>query len=480
MTSNTSPKPSASTGTRQSTSLQQPAKHAAPAFTEGSTLRHILVMTAAGTAGLLTLFLVDLVDIFFLSLLGQEELAAAIGYAGTLLFFMTATGIGLQIAVSVAISRSEGSSSNAANSARSRLMVERYFSNGLIYTAICASLIALPFIMFSEHMLIALGAKGNTLVQAQNYVSIILPSTPLLAVAMSATAVLRALGNPKAAMYAIMSAGLVNAVLDPLFIFNFGLEVEGAAIASVISRVVMLILPLRSLYQQHQLKFRIDRQHLAEDARTLNHVAVPAMLTNLATPISSTIVMKFMAAFGDSAVAGVAIVGRLAPVAFAALFALSGSVGAIVGQNAGAKRYDRVKDTLHNALAASTVYVLFAWVVLFLSTEFIVNAFEASGQSAALIRLYTHYLVIGFAFNGMLFIANASFNNLQVPHYATLFNFARSFLGTMPLVFIFSRLYGPEGVMIGETLGAVLFGLLAYGVAIRVINRVANACSAAD
>ena len=140
----------------------------------------------------------------------------------------------------------------------------------------------------------------------------------------------------------------------------------------------------------------------------------------------------------------------------------------------------RVKDTLHNALAASTVYVLFAWVVLFLSTEFIVNAFEASGQSAALIRLYTHYLVIGFAFNGMLFIANASFNNLQVPHYATLFNFARSFLGTMPLVFIFSRLYGPEGVMIGETLGAVLFGLLAYGVAIRVINRVANACSAAD
>lgn len=442
-------------------------------------MRHILVMTAASTAGLLTLFLVDLVDIFFLSLLGQEELAAAIGYAGTLLFFMTATGIGLQIAVSVAISRAEGASSWVNTDENPRAKVQRYYSNGLVYTAICATLVCLPFVLYSEAMLIALGASGNTLVQAQNYAAIILPSTPLLAVAMSATATLRAIGDPKAAMIAIMAAGFVNAALDPLFIFTFGLGAEGAAIATVISRVVMIAVPLRALARHHDLHFHIDRGHLLADSKLLNTVAIPAMLTNLATPISSTIVMKFMAAYGDGAVAGAAIVGRLAPVAFAALFALSGSVGSIVGQNAGARRYDRVRQTLHNALLASTLYVLFAWLVLFLCTNFIIDAFEASGQSAQLIQLYTHYLVVGFAFNGMLFIANASFNNLQVPHYATIFNFARSLLGTLPLVFVFSRWYGPEGVLIGETLGATVFGVMAYITATRVITRNEQRCEAA-
>lgn len=434
-------------------------------------MRHILVMTAASTVGLLTIFLVDLVDIFFLSLLGQEELAAAIGYAGTLIFFMTATGIGLQIAVAVTISRSEGSAAHAEDGHNQRSVVERYFSNGMVYCFIASLAICIPFVIFCEDLLYMLGARGNTLVQAQHYASIMLPSTPILAMAMAASAALRSIGDPKAAMIAIMGAGLINAALDPIFIFSFGMGAKGAAIASVISRFFMLGFSLYALRDKHNFRFRIDATHLKQDSRLMNSIAIPALLTNLATPISTTITMKFMAQYGDSAVAGAAIVGRLAPVAFAALFALSGSVGSIVGQNAGAKRYDRVKETLTNALKASTLYVLFAWLVLFISTEFIINAFEATGETAKLIRLYTHFLVIGFVFNGMLFIANASFNNLQVPHYATALNFGRAIIGTLPLVYFFSLHYGPSGVMIGETLGATAFGVLAYWLALKVINR---------
>ena len=449
-------------------------KSAAPTFTEGSTMRHILVMTAASTAALLSLFLVDLVDIFFLSLLGQEELAAAIGYAGTLLFFMTAAGIGLQIGVAATIARAEGASSSTNPTSvdqHPRLIVERYFANGLIYTAVCSLIICIPFVIYCEDLLYMLGARGNTLLQAKYYATIILPSTPILCLGMAASATLRSIGDPKAAMYAIMSAAFVNAALDPLFIFTFGLGVKGAAIASVISRFFMIGVSLYALKKYHHITLRFSITRLSEDARKINAIAIPAMLTNLATPISSAIVMKFIAGYGNSAVAGVAIVGRLAPVAFAALFALSGSVGSIIGQNAGARRYDRVKETLTNALLASTLYVLFAWLIMYLSTDFIINAFEASGDAAELIRLYTHFLVIGFVFNGMLFIANASFNNLQVPHYATAFNFARAALGTLPLVILFSHYYGAKGVMIGETLGATLFGIIAYSVAIKVINR---------
>ena len=76
-------------------------------FTTGSIPRHIVVMTSASAVGLITLFSVDLVDMYFLSLLGEEELAAAIGFSGTLLFFLTAVGIGLQIAMGALVARAE-------------------------------------------------------------------------------------------------------------------------------------------------------------------------------------------------------------------------------------------------------------------------------------------------------------------------------------------------------------------------------------
>ncbi len=114
-------------------------------------------------------------------------------------------------------------------------------------------------------------------------------------------------------------------------------------------------------------------------------IAVPAVLTNLATPIGGSYVLKTMASFGDSAVAGAAILGRITPVAFALIFALSGAIGPIIGQNAGADRYDRVRSTLLNALLINFVYILFVWLVLYLAGDMIISAFSATGDAAYLI-----------------------------------------------------------------------------------------------
>ena len=71
-------------------------------FVTGSTMRHVIVMTATGSIGLIAVFVVDALNLFYISLLGQQELAAAIGYAGTLLFFSTSIAIGLSIAATAA------------------------------------------------------------------------------------------------------------------------------------------------------------------------------------------------------------------------------------------------------------------------------------------------------------------------------------------------------------------------------------------
>jgi len=179
-----------------------------------------------------------------------------------------------------------------------------------------------------------------------------------------------------------------------------------------------------------------------------------------------------MSQFGDSAVAGAAIVGRITPVAFAAIFALSGAVGPIIGQNAGAGLYDRVRATLRNAVVFNVVYISLVWLLLWSCADLIVRVFSASDQAADLISFYFNYLVWAFVFNGMLFVANTSFNNLHHPHWATFFNFGRALLGTIPAVYLGAQWYGARGVMAGEAIGALLFGVLAMVAAFALVNRI--------
>lgn len=432
-------------------------------FTKGSTLKHILVMTGASTVGLLALFAVDLVDMYFLSLLGHEELAAAIGFSGTLLFFLTSVGIGLQIGMGALVSRAEGR--------HDRALAGRYYGNVMLFSALLSSAVALPVWIYLEELFVFLGASGLTLELSLDYSRIILPSTPLLACGMCAAAALRAVGDARRSMWATMSAAGVNAVLDPIFIFGLDMGIQGAATASVMSRVALVFIGAAYVWRRHQLGRRPTWQSLQMDLRTIVPIAGPAMLTNLATPIGSSYVLKTMATFGDSAVAGAAILGRITPVAFALIFALSGSIGPIIGQNAGADLYGRVRQTLYNALLVNTGYVVLIWLAMFLLRNQIIDAFGAEGDAAHLIDFYAKWLVIGFVFNGMLFIANAASNNLNRATQATLFNFARALLGTVPLVYLLSDWFGAVGVIAGEMAGSLLWGTVAYAVVLWQVRK---------
>lgn len=435
-------------------------------FTKGSILRHILVMTGANTIGLLTLFTVDLIDIYFLSLLGEQELAAAIGFAGTLLFFLTALSIGLQIATGALVSRAEGG--------HDRQLAGRYCSNTLIISALLSLVVCIAGWCFLADLLRFLGAKDATLEYAIDYAKILLPSTPLLAVGMCAAAALRGIGDARRSMYATLAAAIVNAVLDPLFIFGFNWGLEGAAAASVMARVALVSIAFLSLINIHRLPVRVSLQDLLDDIKTIVHIGGPAVLTNLATPIGGSYVLKIMASYGDSAVAGAAILGRVAPVAFAALFALSGAIGPVIGQNAGAGYYGRVRHAVYSAMLSGVVYVLVVWVLLFWLRGTIIDVFAAQGEAAYLIDMYCKWLAGGFMFGSMLYVANASFNNLNLAYAATLLNFGRALLGVIPLVALFSHYYGAVGVLAGEIAGAGLFGIIGFVAMLRYVTYLEN------
>ncbi len=201
-----------------------------------------------------------------------------------------------------------------------------------------------------------------------------------------------------------------------------------------------------------------------------------AILTQLATPVGQAYVTRAMAEFGEEAVAGMAIVGRLTPVAFAVLFALSGAVGPIIGQNAGARNDARVRAAFRDAMLFTAGVTLLVSLVLFGlrgSLEWLFQL-EDGGVARTLVFLFAGPLSMLWFFNGVLFVANAAFNNLGHPFYSTMTNWGRHTLGTIPLVMLGAALLGAPGVLIGQALGGVVFAGIALVMVRKVLEETAG------
>jgi putative MATE family efflux protein len=440
------------------------ASGATAKFLTGSTMRHVVTMTATGSIGLVAIFIVDALNLFYISLLGQQELAAAIGYAGTLLFFSTSIGIGLSIAATALTSRALG----RGDRGEAREIAGASIAYMLILMLLTVA-VAFPFLGDLVRMM---GAQGRTAELATEFMQIVLPSLPVLGVGMCMGALLRAVGDAKRAMYVTLGAGALTAVLDPIFIFGLDMGIHGAAIATVISRFALVAIGLHGLIRIHNLIAMPSARVVSREFRAFLAIGLPALMTQIATPVGNTYVTTTMAEHGDAAVAGWAVVGRLIPVAFGALFALSGAVGPILGQNYGARRFDRLVSTMRDSLIFIIIYTLAAWAILALFRNQISDLFGADGAAREVIVFFCLFVAGSFLFNGMLFVANAAFNNLGFALYSTLFNWGRSTLGVIPFVWYGSQWYGATGALAGYGLGAVVFGLASVIVSFRVIGTI--------
>lgn len=439
-----------------------PAATAGPRFVTGSLLRHIGVMAGTGAIGLVAIFAVDLVNLLYISMLGEQAIAAAVGFAGVVGFFHLSVFIGMLIGIAAVVSRAIG----AQRMAEARGLAT---SSLVISAALALTMSALTWV-FLAPILRLLGAEGRVLELAHGFLSITLPSTVLLGLGMACSALLRSVGDARRAMMVTLVPAIVTAVLDPLFIFYFGLGLDGAAIVLVLARMVMTGVGLYGAWRVQKLLAPLQTSRLRADARTLFTVAGPAVLTNLATPVGAAFVTHSVAQFGASAVAGQATIERLVPVAFGLIYSLSGAVGPVLAQNLGARQFDRVREGLRASLGFMVGAVAVAWLLLAVLQGPLIQVFSLEGVAADMVHAFCSWIAASFFFMGALFVANAAFNNLGHPLWSTAFNWGRATLGTIPFAW-WGAQYGPVQVLAGQAVGAVLFGSLAMWTAFRLTAR---------
>lgn len=426
-------------------------------------MRHVAMMSLSASVGLISIFLVDFVDLLFIAQLGNPALTSAVGFAATVLYITFAVTLGLNIACSALSARLIG---------QGDLEGARKLATSAVAFGISISLvIAIVFWLAAPAILTLLGATGEAHLKAVSYFRIVVTAMPVATVGMMTAGLLRAHGDARRAMMVTLVAGAVNAALDPIFIFYLGWGLEGAAIASVCARFATLATALYPVIKHYGgfAPFSFDRLRL--DLSPILALTVPAILTNVATPFGNSIVTRTLAPFGDEAVAGMAVVSRLTLLAFCVIFALSGAVGPIIGQNFGASQCDRVRETLRKAIVFAAGFVLLAWGLLMLGNGMISDIFQLGADGRSIVFWFSALIAPLFIFNGSLFIANAAFNNLKRPIWSSLLNWGKNTIGVVPFVLVGAKIGGAPGVLVGQAVGGIFFGVLGMWLAFQLVER---------
>ena len=431
---------------------------------QGSIMRHVITMAGTGAIGLMAVFAVDLLNYFYISHLHNPALTAAIAFATSLSYVQISVSIGMTIGLGACIGRLIG----ARQHAEARRLASAFIAVMVAIAAVLGILTA----VFATPLLQLLGAQGAALQNAATFLHVVSPALPLVCLGMALSALLRAVGDAKRSMRITLTGALVSAILDPLMIFVLHLGLEGAAISTILSRCAITASGFLNLRGHAMLEWP-KRDAFAPALRKIGGIAVPAIATNLATPTGALFVTHAMAQFGLNAVSGQATIDRIVPVAFALVFALTGSVGPIMAQNLGARQFDRVREALMAALKLTALCVGTTWFILAAGHNIILHMFNVQGIGADVVRLFCCWMVLSYMFVGLLFVANTAFNNLGHPFYSTGFNWGRATLGTIPFVWLGSG-YGPIGILVGQSLGVVIFGTLAVLTAFRVIGRLGH------
>ena len=416
-------------------------------------------MTIPMIYGMVLLMTFNLIDTFFVSLLGTQPLAA-ISFTFPVTFTVISLMIGLGIGTSAVIAKFLGRDDQSA--AKDSATAAIYLAAIIV---VCLSFVGY---LFTDELFTLLGAKPSLLPLIHQYIDIWYLGSVCLIGPMIGNAVLRASGDTKTPSIVMGSAGLINAILDPVFIFGFGpipaMGLQGAAIATFISWLFGLVFVLTILTKQkklihtHLLPFR----QLVRSCRGILKIGLPAAGANMLTPIAAAIMTAIAASYGESVVAGFGVGSRIESIASLVLLAMSMTLPPFISQNFGAGYMHRVEHAYKTSIKFVLIWQVLIYVVLIIAAPWIAAAFAKEQDVADVIVLFIWILPLGYGFQGVVILTNSSFNALHKPLVALVLSIVRLFVCYVPLAYLGSYFYGLHGFFVGALIGNVVMAAISY------------------
>jgi MATE family, multidrug efflux pump len=414
---------------------------------------------------IISMMLMGLVDTFFISLLGTNQLAAA-SFVMPIYMLMINIALGMGMGLSSLTSRLIGEHKHHE--------AARFITDSHILTLLLTIAISLLLFLVIRPLFALMGANDNVMPYIEGYLHIILFGMPMLLLTMVGNNTLRAIGNIKASATLSILLSVLNMILDPLFIFGLGpfpeLGMPGAALATVIAALIAWLCSIY-LIGFHEKLFEFTKpklDQLIDNWRKLLSIAVPAVGANIMTPLAAAIMTAMIARFGAESVAGFGVGARIEAMSLIVVLALSSTLPMFIGQNIGAGRGDRAYQALILCLRFVLVFQIGVYLLLLLCSPFITTGFSDNPVVIDVIKTYLMIIPLTYSAHGVVILVMVSLNVLKRPRTALLITMIRLLALYLPLAWLGSLFWGITGLFTGAACGNVVAGLIAF----RIVKRV--------
>ncbi|MDF7801622.1 MATE family efflux transporter [Pontiellaceae bacterium B1224] len=435
---------------------------------KGSVLKHLTRLTLPSIGGMFAIMVFNLTDTWFVSRLGTDELAA-MGFTFAVVMIVGSLAIGFSSGAASIITRALG--------AGNKTLAARTVSDGITLTIAGTLIVSVVGLLTMTPLFSLLGAEGHILNLVKDYMAIWYIGAVAAIMPPVSDGCLRAAGDVKRPMIVMCVAAIMNIILDPILIFGWGpfpsMGMQGAALATIIARIVAMTASLSFLHFKHQL---IDwtRPHITELLRSWKEIirlGIPAALTQALNPIAQGVYIRLAAgAGGVQAVAAMATGTRIE--AFLLLIAISYGIALVpfVGHNYGAEAHHRVQETCRISNRLSFIYSGIILLILLPTARPLSSLFSHDPE---VIRMSSAYLIIAtLGMTGLLtsMWTSQMLNVIGKPRPVMAINLCRVFLFIIPLSLFGSHLFGFYGLVGGITTGNLLSGTNAYFIARRQLR----------
>ena len=424
----------------------------------------VLSLAAPTILSMLITSIYNLADTFFVGQISTSA-SGAVGVVSSLMAIIQALGFMLGHGAGTIISRSLGSRDTTA--------ATRFASTSFFTALVFGVVLAVAGLGTLPHFMMLLGSTETSLPHACAYARPILIAAPLMISSLVMNNILRYEGKASFAMIGLVTGGVLNIALDPLFMFVFGLGTAGAGIATALSQSISFCI-LLSMFLRGKTVSQFRLSAVTREARDFGRILLggaPSFGRQGLNSIGGMLLNLAARGYGDAAVAGMSIVSRIFMFIISVAIGVGQGLQPVASFNYGARKYRRVRQaaifTIEAAFCMLVVLVGLCWV----NGDALIRLFRDDPAVTAVALPAFHYQCLAMLLHPIIVVANMTFQSVGASGRATFLACCRQGVFFIPLILILPRTHGLFGVEICQPIADVLTFLVSLPFLIAFLQQ---------
>ena len=416
-------------------------------------------------AGMFIMVLYNLVDTYFIGLMRDDYQLAAVNLAYPVMMISIAISNMIGTGASSLIARSLGAGDGEK--------ADHTVTTGFVLTVVNSAIVAAAGLILLGPIVTGLGAQANTFDYTRQYVQVILAGSLFTMGNYTFGQLLRSEGSVRQSVAGMIAGTVVNIILDPIFIFALGMEIRGAAIATILGNAAGMCVSLW-FYLSGKTLLRPSLKYIrptAEILREIFWVGVPATLETLLTSAAYIVNNNLAVGYGELTVAAMGIAQKILSLGNYVYQGFAAGTQPIMGYNYGAKNYRRMIDVLKAGVMVCSGTELCIMAVYGVFAPQLIGIFTESPEVIATGSRVLRTIMWILPFVGAVSMSRMSFQAMGKPQYAFAITLVRQLFLYVPLLLILNRVFGFEGMIWAQPVTEIIMMAVSLTLLYRVIRE---------